>query len=210
MHKKSKRGLIQTLFQGILNAITRIRGQHYRASLYRDMHERKLFKGVAWRKNLLDVQTAVPELDAKRILDFGCGPNGGLAQELGDRVVSYDPYVPAFARTPWHAQFDVVFSSDVLEHLTFSEIREFFNNVNRSQARYVFLVISTRPAKKQLPNGANAHLTVKPYAWWLKTVHAQLGPRFRPTLAKYDVMRQTIALCFESSVSQQLDKRQAA
>ena len=32
--------------------------------------------------------------------------------------------------------------------------------------KFVFLTISTKPAHKDLPNGENAHCTIKNEGWW--------------------------------------------
>jgi hypothetical protein len=36
--------------------------------------------------------------------------------------------------------------------------------------RAVFLVVATRPAKKVLADGRNAHLIVEPASWWLPKI----------------------------------------
>src|SRR5215213_8430850 len=88
------------------------------AGLYRELHAKKLFEGIAW-KNVYELfAESIPDLSNKTILDFGCGPRGGLAEFLGDqKVISYDPYIEAYSTLPWSRRFDVLFSSDVLEHL---------------------------------------------------------------------------------------------
>lgn len=131
------------------------------------MHAKHLFVGLTW-KNSYDLLCAyVPNLERHKIVDFGCGPRGGLREELGaERVISYDPYVEAFSKPPWDQDFDVLFSSDVLEHLPMTAIEEFAENVARCAPKYVFLNISTRSAEKTFSNGANVHLTVEPTHWW--------------------------------------------
>jgi len=139
--------------------------------LYREMHAKRLFPGITWRGVLDLFASVVPGLERRTVLDFGCGPRGGLAEHLGaDRVVSYDPYVEAYSASPWDRPFDVVFSSDVLEHLPQADIRAFAAQVRQSSPEYIFLNISTREAHKTFSNGANVHVTVKPTAWWRATL----------------------------------------
>ena len=115
---------------------------------------------------------SIPKLEQKTILDFGCGPLGGLVEKLGTgSVISYDPYVPKVATPPWNRNFDVLFSSDVLEHLTLQDVRAFAKNVRRSRPQFVFLNISTRRADKTFSNGRNVHLTVHPMNWWCDTLN---------------------------------------
>jgi hypothetical protein len=142
----------------------------------------------------------VPSLRAKTILDFGCGPLGGVAQKLGDRVISYDPYVEEFSSEPWGKDFSVIHSSDVLEHMTWTEIKKFLCNAEKSSAEHIFLVISTRKAGKDLPNGANAHIMVKSGKWWLRNIGTELSSDFTPTYARNDRLRREVALCFHRDI----------
>jgi hypothetical protein len=141
-------------------------------ALYREMHAKALFPGVTWRGLFESFAAAIPDLERRTILDFGCGPRGGLSERLPGQVIAYDPYVDAHSASPWERPFDVVFSSDVLEHLPQSEIENFASNVRRSRPEFVFLNISTRSAHKTFSNGVNVHLTVKPTRWWLDTLGA--------------------------------------
>jgi 2-polyprenyl-3-methyl-5-hydroxy-6-metoxy-1,4-benzoquinol methylase len=118
------------------------------------MHAKGLFPGVTWRNVFDSFTAAILDLDRRTILDFGCGPRGGLAEQFGaDRVVSYDPYVEAYSASPWHRPFDVVFSSDVLEHLPEQDIEAFAAHVLRSRPQFMFLNISTREAHKTFSTG---------------------------------------------------------
>lgn len=181
----------------VRNWLTRLRGARYRASLYASMHRGNRFKGVTWRDYVDEFLRLIPERERRRVLDFGCGPRGGLAEALGDSAIPYDPYVERYASGPWDRQFDVVFSSDVLEHMTPSEIREFVRKVNDSTARYLFLAVSTRPAVKCLPNGANAHLTVRSADWWLVFLKSALHGDFSLLLARDDLLRDVAVFCFQ-------------
>jgi len=110
--------ILKRIFQSFLDVATYARGGDYLAPMYREMHKQNKFKGVTWQLKFSDFNNAVPSLRAKTILDFGCGPLGGVAQKLGERVISYDPYVEEFSSEPWGKDFSVIHSSDVLEHMT--------------------------------------------------------------------------------------------
>jgi hypothetical protein len=147
--------------------------------LYREMHAKGLFPGVAWRSIFETFAAAIPDLERRTILDFGCGPRGGLAEQLKPgQVVSYDPYVETYSKPPWNQSFDVVFSSDVLEHLPQREIEVFAANVFRCRPEFVFLNISTRPAHKTFSSGENVHVTVKPATWWQNTLGTFWSPAY--------------------------------
>lgn len=185
------------LLEVVSGLITKFRGPTYLARLNREMHANGAFPGQSWRAQLEALARFVPDLEHKTILDFGCGPLGGLRQHFGDRVIPHDPFVDAYSAAPWSSPFDVVFSSDVLEHMRLADIVSFLEQVSRSSARYVFLNISTRRAYKPLPNRANTHLTIRPAHWWLETITKALGPQFAPKLAEADLLRDEGTFCFE-------------
>lgn len=171
-------------------------GGAYYARLYRELHARHAFQGDTWRAHLGLLRECVADLETKTILDFGCGPKGGLSAELGSNVTPHDPFIERFAISPWGREYDVVFSSDVLEHMTLRQITSLLGNVVSANAEYVFLSISTREAKKRLPNGANAHLTVRPPSWWLDFVGKGLGSEYSSILAVADLLRRDVSICF--------------
>lgn len=148
-------------------------------SLYREMHEKQLFVGLTWKNSYDLLRTSIPDLERYKIVDFGCGPRGGLREALGpERVISYDPYVEVFSESPWDQSFDVLFSSDVLEHLPLQAIQEFTTQVARCAPKYIFLNISTRSAEKSFSDGANVHLTVQPTRWWQETLSGFWGKHY--------------------------------
>ncbi len=59
-------------------------------------------------------------------------------------------------------EFDLVFSSEVLEHLTETEVRQAVSELVRVAKRYLFLTISLRPSS----NHNMYHPTLRPRAWW--------------------------------------------
>jgi hypothetical protein len=167
------------------------------ADQYQEMHAARAFPGVSWKSHYETLQQCIPALEDLRIVDYGCGPNGGLAEFLPNNVRPYDPYVASYAAPPWNECFDVLFSSDVLEHVPTRDVRPLFAKIAVSAPSYVFLNISTRKAHKRLPNGTNAHLTVKPARWWLETAHSCLGEFYKCIFAREDLLRSEVTLCFE-------------
>lgn len=189
--------MFATAFDTLSRWVTGLRGQAYYDTMYRAMHKQSAFRGDTWRSHLRQLRDTVPDLDNRVIVDFGCGPKGGLSAELPSNVIPYDPYVPQYSKLPWTAKIDVVFSSDVLEHMTRTQIDQFLGNARGANPSFVFLVVSTRPAQKKLPNGVNAHLTIKPAAWWVTYVAGALRGGYRPILATADLIRDDVTLCFE-------------
>jgi len=168
----------------------------YRAQLNRQMHKDNLFKGGAWEATIENLESVVPDLRQLVTLDYGCGPLGGVSAELGEGTICFDPYVEKLNQSPWNRQFDVLFSSDVMEHMTEGEVVEFCQNIAQSSADWVYLHISTRTAVKQLPNGVNAHLTVKPGEWWVENLARHLGQGFELVYGQADLVADSVTVCF--------------
>jgi 2-polyprenyl-3-methyl-5-hydroxy-6-metoxy-1,4-benzoquinol methylase len=100
------------------------------------------------------------------ILDYGCGKaklRDALRKE-GMVVRCYDPAIPEFASRP--AAADLVVCTDVLEHVEPHFLRHVLTDLAMLTKHTALLVACTRPAKKRLPTGENAHLIVQGESWW--------------------------------------------
>lgn len=141
--------------------------------LYKKMHESGYFPGHSTAKWSPAIKTLIDKHGAKTLLDFGSGKGmqydeQKLHEEWGvAKPVLYDPAVPGIDKLPHPMRpFDGVICCDVLEHLEGTEIMAaIFEAVIRAD-KFAFFAISTRPAKKTLPDGRNAHLTVQSQDWW--------------------------------------------
>lgn len=119
------------------------------------------------------VRQLIASTNANTVLDYGCGKKT-LEQALGFEIANYDPAVPGLDATPEPA--DVVACTDVLEHIEEECLDEVLLDLQRCTKEIVLLVVATRPAKKTLADGRNAHLIQKPINWWLGV----LGYFFEP------------------------------
>jgi hypothetical protein len=104
----------------------------------------------------------------RTVLDYGCG-KGRLAEYMSDSghfeaADGYDPAIPGFSeiRRP---RYDAAVNVDMLEHIPEHDIDDVIAHIS-SLSSHAFFVIDTRLAKAILPDGRNAHLTVKPAGWW--------------------------------------------
>jgi len=124
--------------------------------------------------NLITFIIKHSQLDLKktdRILDFGCGKSNAIlkiAQKLKVCGVKYDPALPQYSDVP-SGMFKFVINTDVLEHIDQVELPSILQDI-RTYSSSVIFNISTRAAKTILPNGENAHATVKPADWWLEKI----------------------------------------
>jgi 2-polyprenyl-3-methyl-5-hydroxy-6-metoxy-1,4-benzoquinol methylase len=105
------------------------------------------------------------EYDCKSILDYGCG-KGRLSQMRPNLPVrNYDPAIEKFSAAPEPA--DLVICLDVMEHIEPECLGSVLENLRELIKRVGLISVSTRIAKKQLPDGRNAHLIVEEPEWWL-------------------------------------------
>ncbi len=101
------------------------------------------------------------------ILDYGCGQSrlvDWLAKINGARAYRYDPAIPAFKEFPV-GRADLVINTDMLEHIPEENLHPVLTQI-RVFSPNVYFQIATAPAHTILPNGENAHCTVKPAEWW--------------------------------------------
>ena len=100
------------------------------------------------------------------ILDYGCG-KGELSKALGRRyrIAGFDPAIPEADTPPEPCEF--VFCGDVLEHIEPECLEAVLDDLQRVVLKHGLFIVATRPAKKTLPDGRNAHLIIEPLEWWI-------------------------------------------
>jgi len=140
------------------------------------------YPGVSLIPHAPVIRDLIKETSATSILDYGCGK--GIAYELSpitipgvgkvetlldywdvDRVHCYDPCYPPYTALP-EATFSGVICTDVLEHCPEEDIPWIVGELFGYAERFVFASIACFPALSHLPNGENAHLTIREPAWW--------------------------------------------
>ena len=140
---------------------------------YKKMHDQGLFPGHSTAKNSEQIKALIDQYGAKTLLDYGSGKGlqykeQKLHEAWGVEMPTlYDPAVPGINMLPNAFRgFNGVICCDVLEHLEGKEIEEAIFNCRLMARKFAFFSISTRAAKKTLPDGRNAHLTIRPADWW--------------------------------------------
>lgn len=156
--------------------------QHLISPQYRDLCLRAHAEGKkpwgadGW-KHANTIAAYAKEIGAKSVLDYGCG-QGRLRttlEQMGSplNVYEYDPAIVGKSALPRPA--DLVACTDVLEHIEPDLVDNVLTHIRGLAIKGVFLVVSTRPANKILPDGRNAHLIVEPAtAWLVRFAHAEI------------------------------------
>jgi hypothetical protein len=143
------------------------------------------FPGLSLPPQAGHIKRLIDLTGAKAILDYGSGkgqqyqplpftdPGGtvhlGIRAWWGVEVRCYDPGYEPHA-TPPEGKFDGVISTDVLEHCPEEDMPWIVGELFGHATRFVFANVACFPAEKRLPNGQNAHCTVRPLKWWRELI----------------------------------------
>jgi hypothetical protein len=171
--------------------------------MYAQLHERgdphlglaaeHTFSGMSLMSQLGRVKALVERTGATTLLDYGSGkatqygpqtiqaPDGTVYECVADYwdvavVHCYDPCYPPYSTLP-QGRFDAVVSTDVLEHCPEEDVPWIIGEIFDYAQLFVYANVACYPAKKQLPNGENAHCTIKPLAWWEEIFHSAASAR---------------------------------
>jgi len=136
-----------------------------------ELHERRPDYGVSGSKWAGQIEEIARVLEAVTLLDYGCGKQT-LGKALSHLIVrNYDPAIPDLADEPEPA--DMVVCTDVLEHIEPDCLEDVLDDLKRCALKGIFLTVATRPAKKVLADGRNAHLIQESANWWLPKIMAR-------------------------------------
>lgn len=133
---------------------------------YKQIHATRQY-GDTSIKNLRYLRPQVKVLAPKTILDFGCGRSklvDALGAATGAQTTRHDPAIPEYSAVP-EGKFDLLTNIDVLEHVPEPQLDAVVGKM-ASLCHNAIIVIDTRPAEAVLPNGENAHCTLRSHDWW--------------------------------------------
>lgn len=145
-------------------------------SLHGDKTRPRGFGGKT--KPLGEFHNFMKQWQPKTLLDYGCGKGyilSQIQQQYRQTVCEgYDPAVEMFNNLP-NKVYDCVFSNDVLEHIEPNYIENVLSHISRLSNKFVWLRIDTKPARKKLSDGRNAHLILETPQWWQEKISNNIG-----------------------------------
>ena len=159
--------------------------------LYRRMHvagdaahgiaPEAMFPGLSLPRQAHRIKPLIARTGARRILDYGSGKAALYGRPVAENGVRrwasiqeywgietlhcYDPAYAPFSTLPG-GRFDGVVCTDVMEHCPEEDLGWIVAEMFSYAGRFVFANIACYPAVKTLPNGENAHCTVRPAGYW--------------------------------------------
>jgi len=129
------------------------------------------FESRFYRNQLKEI---ISEFKIKSLLDYGCGGSdwnlkgfdekGLSAKEFYNLENSYR-YEPA-RNIDERRSVDCVICFDVLEHIYIEDIEKIIHDIFSYATKLVIINVACYPAAAILPNGENAHITVRHPHWW--------------------------------------------
>lgn len=136
---------------------------------YHQLHRTKRY-GVSGYKFASHIKLCALELRPQVVLDYGCGQTNlaDAVDFLGASFHRYDPAIPEISRKPVE-KADLVVNTDVLEHVPQECIDPLLGDI-ASLSSHAFFSIATSLAQEILPNGQNAHCSIKTGDEWLATI----------------------------------------
>lgn len=137
---------------------------------YAELHRTRKYGDTGVRKRKI-IEPWIKIERPVTVLDYGAGQSQ-LVNRIKCASIAvrdrYDPAIPDISKIP-RSNYDLVICTDVFEHLDEDEAPKILRDIARITRKVIFC-IDTRVASTILPNGENAHATVKSPDWWLATV----------------------------------------
>ena len=161
--------------------------------MYRQMHKEgygkkdggfiekdKSFNGISTIPYAPIIKKIIDKNNFTNLLDYGCGKAEFYDNEFtldnakypsfrkywGIDIDLYDPCYDKYSTLNQDKKYDIVICIDVLEHIPQEDISSVLNLISNVSNKYILLNVACYSAQALLPNGENAHITIKEPKWW--------------------------------------------
>ena len=135
-------------------------------ALQRQLHAQGQY-GVSGHRYAEYVMRLADNLKTRDILDYACG-QATLQKSIPYPIQNYDPFIPEYSKPPKPAA--IVVCTDVMEHIEPDCLDDVLTDLQSLTNGILMLQIATRPAKKFLADGRNAHLIQENINWWIPRI----------------------------------------
>ena len=159
---------------------------HVEGEKFLNISANNTFPGLSMPGHAPRIKKLIDATNSKCILDYGSGKGRQYEQDFKleanapeqsiidywgvDYVQCYDPCYEPYSKLPGE-KYDGVICTDVLEHCPEADIPWIVEEIFYYSRKFVFANIACYPAHKMLPNGENAHTTIKPITWWHEVIN---------------------------------------
>ena len=133
-----------------------------------------------------DIKPLFSNFSISSVLDYGCGGSdwtlNGFDVESNESALSYLGVNEVYRYEPARniderRSVDCLVSFDVLEHVFISDVANTIRDMLSYATKLAIINVACYPARALLPNGENAHVTVRPPLWW-KGMFDAIAPEF--------------------------------
>lgn len=166
-------------------------GYHETLEQYQKIHARSY--GASAYLYFDQIAEEIIAINPSSVLDYGCGRSDLAAHFWKDgarRIAKYDPAIPQFKEMP-EGEFDVVLCTDVMEHIRMPDVDQILQEIKAKSKKALF-TISMKPARAELPDGRNAHVTLLNENEWTRWIKSVFGFAVRiPTQWDHILMLKT-------------------
>lgn len=129
------------------------------------LHSKKTFGTAASLPE--SVKLLIDNYNIKSMLDFGAGKgNTSITIKNQYPTINLYTYDPVTFPIELPNSVELIYSSDVLEHIEPNLIDETLLDLSSRSTRFQYHLIACHPAKKSLSDGRNAHLIIESPEWW--------------------------------------------
>lgn len=139
------------------------------------LHVEQVFSDFELRPYRADIKRVLEQFSVSSVLDYGAGASDwhreGFDEATGQSAVQYFNLQQLYRYEPARdlderQLVDCVVCFDVLEHIFVSDVAAVVRDLFSCASKLLVINVACYAAAARLPNGENAHVTVRHPLWW--------------------------------------------